>query len=62
VFPSSGEAGETYVFGPLRNMCLLSLDVDRVVVDVRTETDPLSETLCSLAFRIQDDGQSPKTQ
>jgi hypothetical protein len=23
------------------------------------ETDPVSETLCSLAFRIADDGQTP---
>jgi hypothetical protein len=28
--------------------------------DLRTETDPVSETLCSLIFRILDDGQSPK--
>jgi hypothetical protein len=26
------------------------------------ETDPVSETLCFLASRIPDDGQSPKTQ
>jgi hypothetical protein len=30
---------------------------------LRTETDPLFETLCSLMFfRIPDDGQSPKTK
>jgi hypothetical protein len=29
---------------------------------LRTETDPVSEMLCSLAFRILDDGQSPKPQ
>jgi hypothetical protein len=29
---------------------------------LRTETDPLSETLCFLVSRIPDDGQSPKTQ
>jgi hypothetical protein len=29
---------------------------------LRTETYPVSETLCSLVFRIPDDGQSPKTQ
>jgi hypothetical protein len=28
---------------------------------MRTETDPVSETLCSLVFRITDDGQSQKT-
>jgi hypothetical protein len=27
---------------------------------LRTETDPVSETLCSVVFRIPDDGQSPK--
>jgi hypothetical protein len=29
---------------------------------LRPETDSVSETLCSLVFRIPDDGQSPKTQ
>jgi hypothetical protein len=29
---------------------------------LRTETDPVSETLCSLVFRIADDGQSAKPQ
>jgi hypothetical protein len=28
----------------------------------RTETDPVSETLCSLVFLIPDDGQRPKPQ
>jgi hypothetical protein len=28
---------------------------------LRMETDPVSETLYSLVFRIPDDGQSPKT-
>jgi hypothetical protein len=28
----------------------------------RTETGPVSETLCSLIFRIPDDGQSPEPQ
>jgi hypothetical protein len=27
-----------------------------------TETDPVSETLCFLVYRIPDDGQSPETQ
>jgi hypothetical protein len=26
------------------------------------ETDPVSETLCFLVFRIPEDGQSPKIQ
>jgi hypothetical protein len=29
---------------------------------LRTETDPASETLCFLVFRIPDDGKSLKTQ
>jgi hypothetical protein len=29
---------------------------------LRTETDPVSETLCFLVFRISDDERSPKTQ
>jgi hypothetical protein len=29
---------------------------------LRTETDPVSETMCFLAFRISDDEQSPETQ
>jgi hypothetical protein len=29
---------------------------------LRTETDPVSETLYFLVSRIPDDGQSPKTQ
>jgi hypothetical protein len=33
------------------------------LLHLRTETDPVSETLCPLVFfRIPDDGQSPKTQ
>jgi hypothetical protein len=27
-----------------------------------TETDPVSETVCSLVFRIPNDGESPKSQ
>jgi hypothetical protein len=29
---------------------------------LRTETNPVSETLCFIVSRILDDGQSPKTQ
>jgi hypothetical protein len=29
---------------------------------LRTETDPVSETLCFLVFSIPDEGQSPETQ
>jgi hypothetical protein len=40
------------------SMSLLFLDV--YPPRLRTETDPVSETLCSLVSRIPDDGQSPK--
>jgi hypothetical protein len=42
----------------------LSVGPNTVVVSLhhlRTETDPVSETLCLLVFRIPDGGQSPKT-
>jgi hypothetical protein len=29
---------------------------------LKTETDPVSEMLCFLIFRISDNGQSPETQ
>jgi hypothetical protein len=29
---------------------------------LRTETDPVSETSCSVVFRISNDVQTPKTQ
>jgi hypothetical protein len=29
---------------------------------VKMETDPVSETLCFLVFRIPDDGPSPEAQ
>jgi hypothetical protein len=31
-------------------------------IHLRTETDPVSETLCLLVSRIPDDGQGPETQ
>jgi hypothetical protein len=43
----------------------LSKGPNRVDVSLRqprTETDPISETLCFLALRLPDDGYSPKTQ
>jgi hypothetical protein len=44
---------------------VLSKGANRVGVfppHLRTETDPVSKTLCFLVSEIQDDGQSPKTQ
>jgi hypothetical protein len=42
----------------------LSKVPNRVVVSphLRTETDPVSETLCFLLFRILNDGHSPETR
>jgi hypothetical protein len=34
----------------------------RLLLHLRAETDPVSETLCSLVFRILEDGQNPKMQ
>jgi hypothetical protein len=31
-------------------------------IHLRTETDPVSETLCFLDFRVPDDGQSPNNE
>jgi hypothetical protein len=62
LFPSSGiletrkhDVSETgHCFRP-QVRCLLP-------THLRTETDPVSKTSCSLASRIPDDGKSPKTQ
>jgi hypothetical protein len=74
LFPSSGEGGgETPTqLGPLEIANLshwslaLSKGPNRVGVSplphLRTETDPVSETLCFLVSRILDNGQSPKPQ
>jgi hypothetical protein len=36
--------------------------VDAFLPNLRMETDPVSETLCFLVFKIPDDGQIPETQ
>jgi hypothetical protein len=41
-------------YGTQQSRCLL--------LHPRTETDPVSETLCSLVSTISDDGRNPKTQ
>jgi hypothetical protein len=33
-----------------------------VSLHLKTETDPVSETLCFLVFRIPDDGKKKKTE
>jgi hypothetical protein len=38
------------------------VDVSPPPFHLRKETDPVSETLCSLVFRIPDDGQSTDTR
>jgi hypothetical protein len=57
---------DTSQLGPLERANLsLSKGPKRVGVfppHLRTETDPVSETLCFLVSRIPNDGQSPKTQ
>jgi hypothetical protein len=43
----------------------LSKGPNRVCVfpsHLRTDTDPVSETLCFLTFRIPDDGQNPESE
>jgi hypothetical protein len=40
--------------GPQQSKCLPP--------HLRTNTDPVSEMLCSLVSRIPDDGRTPKTQ
>jgi hypothetical protein len=57
LFPSSGEGG-----GPMVEVTL-SKGPNKVAVSphLRTETDPVSETLCFPVFRIPGNGQSLKT-
>jgi hypothetical protein len=56
LFPSSGGGRETPTqLGPLEELTL-------VTGQLRTERDPVSQTLCFLVFRIPDDGQSPERQ
>jgi hypothetical protein len=47
--------------GPLERANLLSLG-QCLPHHLRTETDPVTETLCFVVSRILDDGKSPKTQ
>jgi hypothetical protein len=50
-------------FWILENTTFSKLDVSILIcAHMRMETDPVSETLFFLAFRIPDDGQSPTTQ
>jgi hypothetical protein len=68
VFPFSGE-GETVCCVSQKEQRLrvaLSNESNGIVISLpphlRTETDPDSETLCFLVFRLPEDGHIPKTQ
>jgi hypothetical protein len=57
LFQSSGEGRETLtLLGPLERASLNHWTGETGA------TDPVSETLCSLVFRIPDDGKSPEIQ
>jgi hypothetical protein len=61
--PSFRWVGGIYSVGSLMKRLSLSKGPNRVGISpphLRTETDPVSETLCSLVFRIPDDRQSLK--
>jgi hypothetical protein len=53
MFPSSGEGETPALLGPLERANLNHW---------RMETNPVSEMMCYLVFRIMDNGHSPKTQ
>jgi hypothetical protein len=56
MFPFSGK-------GRGRHTLLSPLDIANLKRrDEHTETDPGSESLCFVVFRILDDGQSPETE
>jgi hypothetical protein len=48
-------SSDSYFQGTQHTRCLLS-------PHLRTEIDPVSETLCFIGFRIRDTGQGPETQ
>jgi hypothetical protein len=61
LFPFSGERKET----PTLLSHLERVDPTELIspsLHMRRETDPVSETMCFLVFRIPDDGRSPQTQ
>jgi hypothetical protein len=69
MFPSSGEGKILILLRPLKITGVVievsSKRPNRVDVShphLRTETDRVSETLCSLLFRIPDGGQGIKIQ
>jgi hypothetical protein len=70
LFPSSGERREIpTLLGPLKianDPCHNNIYINTQHLSpsphLKRETDPVSETLCILVFRIPDDGQIPETQ
>jgi hypothetical protein len=53
--------GDTYS-GPVTDVTSFFQQSRCLLSHLRTETDPVSEMLCFLVFRIPDAGQSPETQ
>jgi hypothetical protein len=53
----AGEGGDTYSVGPLKRANLNHWSSE----DLKTDTNPVSETLYFIFSRIPDDGQSPET-
>jgi hypothetical protein len=66
LFPSSGVAREaSTLFCPIGTDCVFLKDRTEWMSPsphLKTETDPVSERLCSTVLRIPDDGQSPEPQ
>jgi hypothetical protein len=59
MFLSSIEGGDTYCIGTLRKRQSRPRDpTECLPFHVTMDADPVSETGCSLGFRIPDDGQS----
>jgi hypothetical protein len=56
--------GDTYSAGSLRSIEFTGPGTQQNVflLNLRTETDSVSETLCFIEFRNPDDGQSPEAQ
>jgi hypothetical protein len=61
--PPSGERREMpSLFGPLQRNPVTEVNVFYVTHHLGIRTEPVSKTLCSLGFRIEGDGKSPKTK
>jgi hypothetical protein len=47
--------------GPVTEVSITKVS-NRSPLHLRTEVDPITESLCFIIFRIPNDGQSPETQ